>query len=84
MNSYFLRKSVDPQFEGIKRNYEIIERKIKDFQEKSNTRGRSEIFNTDEEYYPNASTTKMSIKESLDLEKSLQYLKDVSFELWIF
>ena len=79
MNNYFLRDRVDPQFDGIKKNFQIIEKKIKDFQEKSSFRGKSEIFSIDEEYYPthHKVSSVISEKENSEKEKYLKILKDV-------
>ena len=83
MNSYFLRDRVDPQFDGIKKNFQLIEKKIKDFQEKSTFRGRSEILNIDDEYCPTHQklSSTMSEKENLGIEKYLKILKDVLIQL---
>ena len=71
---YYLRNGTIPYLDGVKQRYELIEKKIKDFHEKSRFTGISEI---NGQCYTNSSNSKIHIKDNEDNGNNWKTPKDL-------
>lgn len=73
-----MNKIEEPYFDGIKRRYELIEKRIKDFHDKSRLTGTNSLIYTKDEFSPFLNNSpKEQIKENFELQKNLQNLQNV-------